>query len=137
MSFGDDCAREVVEMHEAIEIWLVAGADDALDRFERALAPEFVIVDPDGGRTERDELVEGFSRAGGSQAASTPPFEIEVREVETRITGEAFCLVTYEEWQRSDGDETGRISSALFQRADAPDGVAWVHLHETWLQPPG
>ncbi len=29
---------------------------------------------------------------------------------------------------------TGRISTALFGRdSAAPTGVAWLHLHETWI----
>jgi hypothetical protein len=47
------------------------------------------------------------------------------------------CLCTYEEWQtdrHGDGVETGRLSTVLFREApDAPGGVAWLHVHETWL----
>ncbi len=54
--------------------------------------------------------------------------------VRTRVERDEHCLVTYEEGQRIDGDWDWRVSSGLFRRAaDAPNGVEWVHLHETRL----
>jgi hypothetical protein len=45
------------------------------------------------------------------------------------------CLVADEEWQSDGtGEGTGRLSTALFAPAPAaPDGVAWLHVHGTWL----
>jgi hypothetical protein len=124
-------------MHEAIERWFVTGDDDAFDRLAGVLAPEFVIVVPGGSAVDRDALLAGLADAGGSRADDDPVFGIEIRHVEPRLTGDGYCLVTYEEWQSGDGDETGRVSSALFRPADgAPEGVEWVHLHETWLASP-
>lgn len=137
MSLTDDCAREVVAMHEALQAWFVTGDDDAFDHVEAALAPGFVVVDPGGGETDRDSLLASLGEAGGGRADADPPFEIEIRAVEPRLTSDDLCLVTYEEWQRGGDDaETGRVSSALFRRAESSPGVEWVHLHETWLEGP-
>ena len=36
----------------------------------------------------------------------------------------------------ADGTITGRVSTAVFrERADTPNGLAWLHVHETWLPP--
>lgn len=41
---------------------------------------------------------------------------------------------TYEEWQDTGQGERGRISSVLFRRRErAPNGVEWLHVHETWI----
>lgn len=137
MAFADDCAREVVEMHDAIERWFVTADDDAFDRLSAVLAPEFVIVDPCGSTVDRESLLDGLGDAGGSRADDDPAFGIEVRNVDARLATEEYCLVSYEEWQSGDGEETGRVSSALFHPSEtSPSGVEWVHLHETWLQAP-
>ncbi|MFX0092506.1 MAG: hypothetical protein ACFFBD_12150 [Candidatus Hodarchaeota archaeon] len=44
-------------------------------------------------------------------------------------------MTTYEEWQEIDGQTIARLSTALFRKCfDAPNGVEWLHAHETWLQ---
>ena len=44
------------------------------------------------------------------------------------------ALVMYEEWHSLKGEESARLSTVLFEkRAGAPNGVAWLHVHETWL----
>jgi hypothetical protein len=43
-------------------------------------------------------------------------------------------LATYEEWQVIEGETRGRLSTALFRnREGTPNGIEWVHLHETWM----
>ena len=52
-----------------------------------------------------------------------------------RHDGDGLALFTYEEWQ--DGGTsgtTGRLSTVLFARdSSAPASVAWLHLHESWI----
>jgi hypothetical protein len=139
--------REVVALHEFFEAWLRDDDPDGFDRVADALAPGFHIVSPDGTVRGYDALVASLRAGRGSQP---PGFAIEVRDVRVRdvTPHEESCLVTYEEWQRGrtgdgdgdgDGDAwTGRLSTALFGRApDAPGGVEWRHVHETWLPDAG
>jgi hypothetical protein len=59
---------------------------------------------------------------------------IETSAFEPRYVGRETCLGTYEEWQEVGEERTGRVASVLFRRApETPNGVEWVHLHETWL----
>ena len=45
------------------------------------------------------------------------------------------ALATYEEWQEIDGKINARLSTVLLRaKADAPNGVEWLHVHETWRQ---
>ena len=50
-----------------------------------------------------------------------------------QISNELF-LVTYEEWQKIDTDNKGRLSTAIFQKYENKfNGINWLHVHETWL----
>ena len=136
MTLTDACLAEVHEFHEFVEAWLAGRAtrdDETYERAHAVLADDFEIVSPSGERRSRATLLDELEAAHGLHADSSPPFEVDVREVRHRYTAGELCLVGYEEWQRVDGDETGRVSSALFRRDEtAPNGVEWLHLHETW-----
>lgn len=125
----DDVEREVRGLHAFFERWF-RGEGGALERAERALAPDFQLVGPRGTRDDRASILAAIASARGGRSAS---FRIAVERFAVRWEGEGACLVTYEEHQ-SEGDErTARLSTALFRRSErAPCGVEWVHLHETW-----
>lgn len=120
-------------MHEAIEDWFTGALDD-LAPFADALAPGFRIVSPDGAVREREAVVASMREARGSHAGEDPPFVVEVRDAAVRDAAGDRYLVTYEEHQRTRDGWTARTSSAWLQAAPAaPAGLAWVHLHETWI----
>lgn len=127
------CRREIEDLHAFFVEWFTGQADrEAFDRVERALAPGFEMVTPEGGRADRDAVI---SSVRDSYARDAPgEFEIEVRNVESVADLGEHALVRYEEHQRTPDEETGRISTALFREdGSAPHGVAWHDLHETWL----
>lgn len=133
MTLADDCRAEVIDFHRFIEGWLsgrLEPTDANYDRARAVLAPEFETVSPSGRSRSRDGILADMEQA---HAAFDRSFEIEIRDVSPRISFEDACLVTYEEWQRAGEETTGRLSTALFRRAEAPNGVEWLHLHETWL----
>lgn len=128
-----DCCQEVTALHEFFVEWYTDRCDeDRFARVERALAPGFVMVAPDGERAGRDTVLDWIR---GKRGAYDPgEFDIEIRNCELRAAGDGFALVRYEEWQSTPGEETGRLSSALLRPDDgAPAGLRWVDLHETWL----
>jgi hypothetical protein len=128
-----DPADEPGRMHDAIEAWFTDGDD--LDPFADALAEEFRIVSPDGTTRDREAIVGSMREAAGVHAGADPPFVVEVRDVEHRESVADRHLVTYEEHQRIDGAWEARTSSVWLREDDeAPGGLAWVHLHETWLE---
>jgi len=90
------------------------------------------MVTPDGTRKEYDAVIEGIRR--NYKAYKPGNFEIEIRNVETRYAQDELRVVRYEEWQETPSEKTGRLSTVLFEAAaDAPGGVVWRDLHETWL----
>ena len=90
------------------------------------LADSFVMIGPDG-RTSNVQQVRSFVEA----AYGRRPTEFRIRNVAVRPRT---SVCTYEEWQIADGITTGRISTAVMMPEPAmPNGLRWMHLHETWL----
>jgi len=130
----ETCRREIEALHSFFVRWYAGTIDrERFDRLERALAPEFEMIAPTGDRSDRDAVLEWIHGSYGSKAPGT--FAIEIRNVE--LVGDLgdHALVRYEEWQREDGDENGRISTVLLRESgSAPDGLEWVDLHETAIE---
>ena len=132
-----NCEREVTDLHRFFVDWL-SGAlpktEAAFARCSDVLAEGFALISPRGVLTERAALIGELKAAHGSLGGSEPPFVIEVRNFRNRRTDGELCLVTYEEWQQREVQTTGRLSSAWFRaRKGTPNGVEWLHVHETWL----
>jgi len=82
----------------------------------------------------RSEILESLRAAHGSATGDHGP-RISIRDVRLIHKAPPIATVRYVEihdW--SDGSHTERISTALLEAdPDAPDGVLWLHVHETWL----
>ncbi|WP_435129511.1 hypothetical protein [Halobaculum sp. D14] len=135
MSVADDAESEVEALHDFIEDWFAGRLPEtAFDHPEAALADDFRLITPRSERRDKDSVLSTLRSAHASKSGSVPPFEISIERLTVRDDGDDHCLLTYEEWQRDDGDRTGRRSTALFRPAEAaPNGVEWVHLHESWI----
>lgn len=130
----EQCEDEVLELHRFFERWFSGSADkDEIGRLSGVLSERFLMVSPEGETLDRRGLVARlFERHGADRV------RISIRDLRERFRTGGHCMITYEEWQQDgDGPARGRLSSALFrERSDAPQGVEWVHLHETWLREP-
>lgn len=128
------CRQEVIELHEFFVEWYTGQCDDdAFDRVEAALAPGFEMITPDGERVARETVLERVREQRDTYLPGG--FDIEIRDCEVTAAGPGFALARYEEWQSSPTDGTGRLSSALLRPDDdAPAGLRWVALQETWLE---
>lgn len=131
----DACVREIEDLHGFFEAWFVGSlpeTEQAFARFEQVLAETFVIIGPGGLEFDRSGILERVRQGYGSKASGE--FALWIENVRLRECGEDRCLATYEEWQRSGDTTRGRISTVVFgARSDAPNGVEWRHLQETWL----
>jgi hypothetical protein len=135
-------AREILELHEFFVDWFTgacAKSDAEFDRrFTSHFDPAFHIVLPGGLMLPGAALGEGLKQAHGSN----PAFRIRIRDLRERaVPGTEVVIATYEEWQKhalnSEPVNNARLSSATLRLApNAPNGVLWLHLHESWL-PPG
>lgn len=128
------CRDEIESLHAFFVRWYAGTVGrDAFDRMEHALVPGFEMVTPDGVRRDRKAVLDGVYDAYGRDEPGT--FDIEIRDVGMVREMDGHATVRYEEWQESDEGTTGRLSTALFREtADAPGGLAWLDLHETWIE---
>lgn len=130
------CRTEVLELHAFFQTWFrgePGRTREAFARFPNVLAPTFQIITPQGLAIDRQPCLDAVESGYGSDATMS----IEIRNHAHRLTRGEMSLVTYEEWQTRDGTMAAWRSSAWFeQAADAPNGVRWLHVHETMLPEP-
>jgi hypothetical protein len=127
----EDCRREIERLHDFFVDWYTGQADE-FGRMEAAIAPGFVMVGPDSDRLDRESVLSMVrEKSGGYQPGE---FDIDIRNVELVDAGTEHAVCRYEEWQTTPDEEKGRVSTVLFRTDDsAPTGLAWVTVHETWL----
>lgn len=127
------CAREIVELHEFFQDWFTGDRDDhpaTFARFTAVMDSDFVIIGPDGILTTFPTLVDRLRSAYGRFPCTRIWTENHQRH--QQLGNWAIC--TYEEWQATQEVTTARLSTVIFQADDrAPNGVRWLHVHETWL----
>lgn len=129
---------EIQAVHAFFVDWFTGTIRRDETEFDAALtsrfAPDLVLIPPRGVTLEGDALLDGIRQAYDSNS----DFRIAIRNVRIhRVMGE-HTLATYEEWQRnakaSSPPNNGRVATVLFSRdANAPGGLRWLHVHETWL----
>ncbi len=121
-------AREVVELH-ALIVELFTERSRDFSRCETVFSAEMEMVTPEGRHITRAQIMENFKKA-----RARADFCITIRDVRPiRETGDS-VLLQYIEEQYRDGETSTRWSVALFETApDAPCGVAWRFLQETWI----
>ncbi|MEN9938128.1 MAG: hypothetical protein RLZZ387_4707 [Chloroflexota bacterium] len=127
---------EIVELHAFFEQWLggtLPDTDAAFARLVDTMAPTFAIVTPAGRLVERAELLPQLRTAHSSR----PGWRMWIERPVLRFQHGALTGATYEEWQRHvDGVVTARLSTVIFHpQPGTPNGLAWLHVHETWLPP--
>ena len=128
------CLAEIDDLHRFFVAWLGGDAAAELARCEWALGPGFQIVEPDGTIVEREPLLQALGSARGKHNDPDRPFSIRIEDATARAPSGALCLVTYVERQIVRGQSTARRSTALFRNTpDGPNGVEWLHVHETWI----
>lgn len=127
------CRTEVLELHAFFQQWFngqVPRSPVSVRRALGAMAPSFTLIAPDGGELNREKLALLLRDGWSAQRDMI----IEVRHLAPVWVGDGAALLDYEEWQCAGGNWQGRKSTALLRTDDdAPNGVVWVHVHETWL----
>ncbi|MDT8408058.1 MAG: hypothetical protein RQ741_00535 [Wenzhouxiangellaceae bacterium] len=124
-------SREIIELHQFFEGWYRGQEHLAFDRIDRALGADFVIVMPDARVLERAAIIEAVRGQHDSDALA----KLKICNVALRAVHDGTAIFTYEEWQSGqDQPMRGRLSTVVFAEDPArPNGLAWLHVHETWL----
>ena len=123
---------EVVNRHHFFVEWFTGRASEAeLEASLRAFAPDMVMIEPDANTIGTDEIMAMITNARGKRPAD---FEIRVELISARLIGSDIVAVVYDEHQVIDGVKSARRSSAVFSAdPEAPEGMVWRHLQETWI----
>lgn len=132
MDLIERAKAEVINRHRFFVEWFTGRASETeMQASERAFASDMRMVEPDGSMIDATQVKTMLKGARGKRAQG---FEIRVDLIEARLVGPDAALVIYDEHQLIDGQKTARRSSALFSAdGDAPEGVVWRHLQETWI----
>ena len=126
------CEREIYGLHVFFERWFTGdlpGEKDVFARLSSALADDFRYILPAGRLLQRTEVLDGLFKAHGARREA----RIEIRNLLFPAAPEGeLALVFFEEHQWLDGAYDPRYNTALMRRKPAaPEGVEWLHLHET------
>jgi hypothetical protein len=129
-----DWHAEIIELHDFFQGWLdgtLPEADAVYGRLAATMASEFTLITPEGERIGYDQAIVQFRPTYNTR----PGWRMWIERAELRLRQGGLLLTTYEEWHRfADGRVTGRACTALFrEQAGTPNGLAWLHIHETWL----
>lgn len=129
----DACLREVERLHSFFVEWYTGQLkQEAFERMDGAIAPDFEMVTPDGEVLDREAVLGMVRDTRGAYAPGA--FGIDIRNFAPVDLGDDRAVVRYEEWQTTPDGKTGRLSTALFHAApEAPGEFSWVTVHETWL----
>ena len=83
---------------------------------------------------ERDEVLASVWDQHGRSSENPRYFRIWVDEVRVRRAEPGAILVSYREWHEDQGTISARRSTAMLRsRSGGPNGLEWLHTHETWL----
>ncbi|MEM7346492.1 MAG: hypothetical protein AAF485_19800 [Chloroflexota bacterium] len=133
MNRGEAVIREVIELHQFFEGWLSGTLPNTEENFQRVaqvLAETFTMVSPAGEELDQPPMINYLRDGWGARSS------LKIWVDQCRILNETPELIVarYEEWQQvAGGEETVRVSTAVFRDApDTPNGVTWLHVHETW-----
>jgi hypothetical protein len=131
---SSDWQKEIVELHEFFQGWLggaLEPADKAFRRLEKVLGGDFALITPDGRCLEREPLLQSLRDGAGAR----PGLEIWIEEPRLYHETKTHLIAGYQEWQRERAGTRGRLSTVVFHRRKTlPNGLEWLHVHETWLQ---
>ena len=125
--------NEIVELHQFFQDWynnILPPTDENFARCINVLHPSFRIILPSGDQILYQTLLEILRNAHGSRRN----MRIWIKHIQALHQFEDLVLATYEEWQEIDGQVNSRLSTVLFHKAPkTPNGLRWLHVHETWI----
>ena len=131
------CYNEIVELHSFFENWFngkIEKKEEIFQRFLSVLNNNFEIITPSGQKHTRKDIIDLVWSSHASRANSNNPMKIWIENFNFKQISNYLFLVTYEEWQKLDGNDKGRLSTAIFQRCENPyHDINWIHVHETFL----
>jgi len=131
------CYNEIAELHSFFQDWFNGKLDkneEIFNRFPGVLDDKFELIAPSGLRFTRNEIVQLVWDAHASREKPENNLKIWIENFNFEQINSEIFLVTYEEWQKIDGEDKGRLSTAIFKNCENEiNNINWCHVHEVWL----
>jgi hypothetical protein len=123
---------EVRRRHDFFVAWFTGRAEaEDMALSMRSFAPDMQRIGPDGGFQTAAEVIKMVENARGVLDGR---FEIRIDLLSARLINPDIALLVYNEHQSHVDKRNSRRSTALFSAdRQAPEGVVWRHLQETWI----
>lgn len=123
---------EIIELHEFFEAYFLGTIPlDALGRADAAFHHDFTMVGPHGELRNRATILQMLHDGH----AHTRQLEISTSDHTLVIDDADTVVATYvERHHQPDDHDNARRTVVVFVRDEAaPNGLAWRHAQETWL----
>ena len=132
-----NCYNEIVGLHRFFQDWFnghLVMNENTFERFSNVLEAEFELITPSGQRHTKKEILKLVWDSHSSRSNSDNPMNIWIENFRFRRISDSIFLVTYEEWQKIENNDQGRLSTALFKKSENKfNGIDWIHVHETFV----
>ncbi len=94
------------------------------------LEPEFTLIGPDGNISDRNQVLAAVETGHGRSG----PLEIVTSDHTVLADRPGVLVARYVETHHLASRTDRRITTVVFtDRMDLPNGVGWLHAHETWI----
>lgn len=123
---------EIIELHEFFE-QLFLGMTESLERADQALAPDFTMAGPDGSLSSRATVMSQLEAGIGH----TPELSITIEGLGLLVETDDLVIAEYIEVHGLRDDRSNRRRSTVVFRKDpdGPNGLRWLRVQETWINP--
>ena len=131
------CYTEIIELHSFFQDWFngkLEMNEKNFQRFPEVLDTNFELITPRGEKYSRKEILQLVWKSHASRKNSVNPMTIWIENFTFRMITSDIFLVTYEEWQKIESKNQGRLSTAIFSKnLNKFNGIDWVHVHVVFL----
>jgi hypothetical protein len=131
------CYNEIVEQHSFFQDWFngkIEKNEKTFQRFPSVLDNKFELITPSLQKYAREDILQLVWNSHASRTISDNPMKIWIENFGFKQLTSDIFLVTYEEWQKVESEDKGRLSTAIFLKKENKfNGIVWIHVHETWL----
>lgn len=127
---------EVIDLHRFFNAWFngtVPKTGAQFDRVRRVWPGLLTMIAPDNSVRAAAQLLD----ATYAQHGAFPGLSIRIENLRISAPeGSGVAVARYEEWHVDEHETDVRLCSAtLVESGSAPNGVRWLHIHESGLRP--
>lgn len=121
--------KDIADLHDLFEAYFLGTTND-LSHVEAVLADDFTFVGPDANTTDRAGTLAALVAGHGH----TDSLKIHTVDYQLLFTAGDVTVAEYTEVHELPDRTNRRRTTVVFSNApDAPNGLQWHRVHETWI----